>query len=67
MEGISMSMGRLFPANTLLINLSSVVDQNMRVEGMKDGEMAPLLRRKNPDKRQLLQTLPLHEVVNACF
>ena len=35
----------------------------MRVEGMKDGEMAPLLRRKNPDKRQPLQTLPLAEVV----
>ena len=55
-------MGRSFLANTLLINLNAVI-QNMRVEGMKDGEMAPLLRRKNPDKRQPLQTPPLAEVV----
>ena len=55
-------MGRSFLANTLLINLNAVI-QNMRVEGTKDGEMAPLLRRKNPDKRQPPQTLPLAEVV----
>ncbi|KAL0012542.1 hypothetical protein SO802_007650 [Lithocarpus litseifolius] len=61
-RGINISMGRSFRANTLLINLNIVI-QNMRVEGMKDGEMAPLLRRENPDKRQLLQTVPLAEVV----
>nr|POF20705.1 hypothetical protein CFP56_71977 [Quercus suber] len=66
MEGINISMGRSFLANTLLINLNVVI-QNVRVEGMKDGEMAPLLRRENSDKRQLLQTLPLAEVVMACF
>ena len=55
-------MGRSFLANTLLINLNVVI-QNVRVEGMKDGEMAPLLRSENSDKRQLLQTLPLAEVV----
>ena len=55
-------MGRSFLANTLLISLNVVI-QNMRVEGMKDGEMAALLRRENSDKRQLLRTLPLDEVV----
>ena len=55
-------MGRSFLANTLLINLNVVI-QNMRVEGMKDGEMAALLRRENSEKRQLLRTLPLDEVV----
>ena len=55
-------MGRSFLANTLLISLNVVI-QNMRVEGMKDGEMAPLLRSENSDKRQLLQILPLAEVV----
>ncbi|KAK7856646.1 multiple organellar rna editing factor 9, partial [Quercus suber] len=60
-RGINISMGRSFLANTLLINLNVVI-QNVRVEGMKDGEMAPLLRRENSDKRQLLQTLPLAEI-----
>ena len=55
-------MGRSFLANTLLISLNVVI-QNMRVEGMKDGEMAALLRRENSEKRQLLRTLPLDEVV----
>lgn len=35
----------------------------MKVEGTRDGGMAPLLIREDPDKRQLLQTQPLVEVV----
>lgn len=57
-------MGRSFLASTLHIN-QNVVDQRMRVEGMRDGEMALLLLGvKDQDKRQLPQIHPLHEVVD---
>lgn len=39
----------------------------MKVEGMKDGGMAPLLIREDPGKRQLLQTQPPDEVVGFLF
>lgn len=57
-------MGRSFLASTLLIN-QNVADQRMRVEGMRDGEMALLLSAEGQDKRRLPQIQPLHEVLDS--
>ncbi len=55
-------MGRSFLVSTLLIN-QNVADQRMRVEGMRDGEMALLLSVEGQDKRQLPQIQLLHEMI----
>lgn len=47
-------MGRSSHASTLLIN-RNVVDQKMRVEGMREGEMAHPQNAEDQSKKQLAQ------------
>lgn len=58
-------MGRLFLASILLTNRDVAVDQRMRAEGMREGEMALPLTAEGQDKSPPPRIHPLHEVVHC--
>ena len=60
-------MGRSFLARIQLTSQNNEENQNLRVEGMKDEGMAPLLIKGGHDKMQTAQNQLRDEVFNFRF